>query len=218
MIARDGFPFILGFFFASGVLLWLAVRFDSRWLLALGAVGSVLFCIVLFFFRDPERIIPGDPGLLVSPADGRITSIDTLAEHPFVGSGAQRIIIFLSPFNVHINRYPCDGTIQKVEYRPGKFLPAFADQVDSVNERNDLFLSTADGPVAVRQVAGFLARRIVCRGNEGDRISRGARFGMIKFSSRTDLIVPASMRVTAHVGDHVRGGETILARTTTGGN
>lgn len=212
MIAREGIPFILSFLILSGLLLWLAIRFDSRWLLSFGALSTVLFCIVLFFFRDPERSIPEDEGVYVSPADGRIMSIDTLAQHPFVGAQAQRIVIFLSPFDVHINRYPSNGQVKDIQYAAGKFLPAYADGIDSVNERNEISIQTPHGPVAVIQIAGFLARRIVCRAQSGDKATRGERYGMIKFSSRTDLVLPQNAKVMVTPGMKVRGGETILAQ------
>lgn len=211
MIAREGYPFILSFLVLSGILLWLAIRFDSRWLLSLGAVSTVLFCIVLFFFRDPNRVTPTDPQAFVSPADGRIMSVDTIPLHPFVGAQAQRIVIFLSPFDVHINRFPCDGKVEKINYTAGKFLAAYADGIDSLNERNEMTLQTQQGPVSVVQIAGFLARRIVCRAKSGDIATRGERYGMIKFSSRTDLILPQNAKVMVKPGMKVRGGETILA-------
>ena len=211
MIARDGFPFILSFLILSGILLWLSIRFDSRWLLSLGALSTVIFCIVLFFFRDPDRVAPTDPMVFVSPADGRIVSVDTIPNHSFVGNQAQRIVIFLSPFDVHINRFPCDGKVEGVNYTAGKFLAAYADGIDSLNERNEMLIQTTHGPISVVQIAGFLARRIVCRAQTGQQAIRGERFGMIKFSSRTDLILPHDARIIVKPGMKVRGGESILA-------
>lgn len=179
----------------------------------------------LYFFRDPQRTVPDGPGLVVSPADGRVMDIEQLDEPEFIGGPALRIGIFLSLFDVHVNRAPVEGTVDYVLYRPGKFLAAYNRQATTHNESNAIGLrhpcrngtENADEstvPVLVRQIAGVAARRIVCDAGMGDQLRRGERFGMIKFGSRTEIYLPAdaAFERTVRVGDVVRGGVTILGR------
>lgn len=173
--------------------------------------------IVLWFFRDPERRIPVDAEILVSPADGTVSDIVEVEEPNFLGGKATRIGIFLSPFNVHVNRVPCDGYAAHLKYRVGEFLPAYNPQAPERNESMELGLATLDGGrLLVKQITGVLARRIVCEAQIGDRFTRGQRYGMIKFGSRTELYLPAGSGYAAAVavGDKVMGGETVLARRT----
>lgn len=169
------------------------------------------------FFRDPERRPPGGEETLVSPADGTVTDVIELDEPTFLKGRAVRIGIFLSVFDVHVNRAPLSGKIEFVEYRPGKFLDARKEECSSQNEANWIGLASA-GPGAprflVKQISGAIARRIVCRLRPGDRVSRGERIGMIKFGSRTELYIPVSARATILVcpGEKVRGGGTAVAR------
>ncbi len=179
------------------------------------ALPAVLLLWTLWFFRDPERPIPGAPGLLVSPADGTVTEVSTLPRVDWIEEPALRIGIFLSIFNVHVNRSPCDGIVKATRYTPGQFLDARDPRSGELNESNAILLERADGPIVVRQVAGKIARRIVCAIRENDRLERGQRIGMIKFGSRTELCVPQRLvaGVDVKVGDKVKGGESILART-----
>lgn len=171
---------------------------------------------VLAFFRDPNRQCPSDEHLLLSPADGKISDIETV-EHPaFEGSKAVRIGIFLSIFNVHINRMPCRVRIDGVEYKPGQFLNALDPESAKVNESNDILMTRVAEPkdrLVVRQISGAIARRIVCRAKEGDYFSGGQRFGMIKFGSRTELYLPCrnDIKVAVQIGDDVKAGLSILA-------
>ena len=170
---------------------------------------------VLFFFRDPERRVPSVPDVLVSPADGKVVEIGEVDEPEFLGQRARRIGIFMSPLNVHVNRAPCDGEVEAVEHRPGRFLGAYKESASSENERTSLVLRNAAGGrtrVLVRQIAGVLARRIVCDAAVGDRLERGQRFGMVKFGSRAEVYVPAGsgLEWSVRVGQRVRGGETVL--------
>jgi phosphatidylserine decarboxylase len=160
---------------------------------------------VALFFRDPERLIPDTAGAVVSPADGRIMAIVT---EP---NATQRVSIFLSPLDVHINRAPYGGIVQDVAYTPGKFLAAYRPEASVVNESNSVTLVSNAGRCVVKQIAGVLARRIVCRVRPGDVLEKGQRYGLIRFGSRTDLVLPAEADVVARIGDVVRGGETILA-------
>ncbi len=182
---------------------------------AASALPALLLLFTLYFFRDPRRTIPSDPGLLVSPADGTVTEISTLPRVDGIEEPSVRIGIFLSIFNVHVNRSPCDGIVKTTRYTPGRFLDARDPKSGSLNEANAIVLDRPDGPVVVRQVAGTIARRIVCAIQENQKLERGQRIGMIKFGSRTELYVPQRVvaEVSVKVGDKVKGGETILART-----
>ncbi len=202
-VAVEAYPFL-------GVLAVIALILA----LALGAWAvlpvALLALFVLWFFRDPERQIPSGEGLILSPADGRVTGVEDEA-------GRARVTIFLSVFNCHINRSPVAGTIIDARYTPGRFRPAFDRRAGSDNERNHLTIRAADGEYGVTQVAGLLARRIVCRKRVGDALLRGERIGMIRFGSRTDLLLPPGVRPLVAVGDRVRGGLTIMARGAAGG-
>lgn len=170
------------------------------------AVIFVLICLFMaYFFRDPVRVTPTEPGIIVSAADGRVTRID---ETP----AGKLVSVFLSPLDVHINRSPIAGRIENIDYVKGKKLPATSNNASFVNERNTLDIS--DGGVSVKcsQIAGILARRIVCWPSTGDNLERGQKFGLIKFSSRTDLLMPGDVTIEVKIGDRVRGGETIIAR------
>lgn len=172
----------------------------------------VLAFFMAYFFRDPERTVPGLPGAIVAPADGRVVRIVPRVQDPFVGP-AQQVSIFLSPLDVHVNRSPVGGLVVEVDHRPGAFMAAYRPEASERNERTSVSLQgdgEEAGPVVVRQIAGVLARRIVCRVRPGDKLMRGERFGMIKFGSRTDLVVPATVRLTVKTGDRVRAGETVM--------
>jgi phosphatidylserine decarboxylase len=168
-------------------------------------VGLVLTVGVALFFRDPERIIPQSPETIVSPADGRIMEI--VPEN----TQARRISIFLSVWDVHVNRAPYGGTVRTVVYTPGKFLAAYRPEASRLNEANTVTLEDHGRTFVVKQIAGVLARRIVCRVRPGDVLEKGQRYGLIRFGSRTDLLLPATAELVVRVGDVVRGGETVLA-------
>ncbi len=177
--------------------------------------GVALFALVsgfmLYFFRDPHRVAPAGDGLIVSAADGRVTRIENNAD-------GKLISVFLSPLDVHINRSPIAGTIKNISYVKGRKMPATSNEASFVNERNSLVISGLDMTVTCTQIAGILARRIVCWPKAGDDLERGEKFGMIKFSSRTDVLMPADVTITVKVGDRVKGGETIIARAGEVGN
>lgn len=201
-IVKEGFPYIL-------VPLLLSVASAA---LGFWYVAAPLFVVALFmafFFRDPKRIPPTDPDVVVAPADGRVTRIESQAQ----GSNLPTVIsIFLSPLDVHINRSPIPGEIIDVLYSPGKFLIATNEQASLVNEQNALTIQGDKITVVCKQIAGILARRIVCWKRKGDNLRLGERFGMIKFSSRTDVLLPGNVRVTVKEGEHVRGGTTVIGR------
>ncbi len=171
---------------------------------------SVLAGFTLFFFRDPEREIPTGAGVVVSPADGRILGIDRVEHAPFLEAPAKRVTIFLSIFDVHLNRSPIEGKVTYRNYNPGKFLPANAPKASEDNEQNSVGIEDNGYRVLVRQIAGIIARRIVCWVNPGDSVGRGERFGLIRFGSRTELFLPESAKIEVAVGQKVKGGATII--------
>lgn len=165
-----------------------------------------------FFFRDPERDVPQEPGVVVSSADGVVVGIETLDSSPYYSKPCVRVSVFLSLFDVHVNRAPIEGTVRAVDHRPGKFLDARLPESSEQNEANCVYMDTAYGPVTVRQIAGLVARRIVCRCAPGDHLATGERFGMIKFGSRTELYLPIDVEILVHMNHVVRGGETVVGR------
>ena len=174
-------------------------------------VPAALLLLTMSFFRDPPRRVPTEPNLLVSPADGTVVEISEVDENEFLKAPCHKIGIFLSIFNVHINRSPCDGTVRARRYKPGRFLDARHPDCGALNESNTLQV----GDVVVKQIAGLIARRIVCQAGTHDVLTRGQKFGMIKFGSRTELYIPKDhvAELKVRLRDKVKGGETIIART-----
>jgi phosphatidylserine decarboxylase len=212
-LARYGWAEILVAVVGLAVLS-IPLALTAPWTVCLPVVA---LAFLLYFFRDPRREIPGEAGAIVSPADGTVTDVDVCDEPQYLRSPALRIGIFLSVFDVHVNRAPVGGRVAYLDYRRGRFLSALRfDRCSRENERNSVGLETEavpGGRVLVRQIAGAFAQRIVCACGPGVSLARGERFGMIKFGSRTELYLPRpnSLEVRVHVGDHVKGGETILA-------
>jgi phosphatidylserine decarboxylase len=203
-IAKEGYPLIL----TAGALTIVAFLVGWR---GAGIVLGLATLAITAFFRDPERNIPTGEGLIVSPADGRVVSIAGVKSDASSGDTATRVSIFLSPLDVHINRMPVAGKIEEVRYRAGKFVAAYKEEASERNEQNALKIVDNDGrSLGVVQVAGVVARRIVCRVKPGDRLARGDRFGLIMFGSRTDIYLPKGCRVQVVEGQKVKGGETIL--------
>jgi phosphatidylserine decarboxylase len=202
-----GRPFIL-----AGAVVLVAGLVFADWLAWLGA-AFVLFC--LYFFRDPERVVPARAGVLVAPADGHVVSVAMAVPPAELELGAAprwRVAIFLSVLDVHVNRVPISGTVTRIAYRHGKFLNASLDKASTDNERNALAIRLADGrEIAVVQIAGLIARRILCDVREGDTVQTGARFGIIRFGSRTDLYLPEGIAPLVAEGQTMIGGETVLA-------
>jgi phosphatidylserine decarboxylase len=189
------------------VLLALAAAVLGYWYVTALLLLVALF--MAFFFRDPKRVPPSDPDVVVSPADGRVTRIGPSAAEP---DAPTVISIFLSPLDVHINRSPIPGKIVDMIYSPGKFLMATNEKASLVNEQNALTIQGEKITVVCKQIAGILARRVVCWKGKGDSLRLGERFGMIKFSSRTDVLLPANVTVTVREGQRVRGGTTVIGR------
>ncbi len=183
---------------------------------------GVLLLFTLYFFRDPRRVPPGDERTIVSPADGKVVDIEEVDEPEVIGGKALRVGIFLSIFNVHLNRAPLAGRVNFVKYRPGKFLAAFNERATSENESNTIGLETGHAApgggalrLKVKQISGIIARRIVCACREEQELARGERFGMIKFGSRTELYLPVgAAELAVGIGDKVRGGRTVIGTVT----
>ncbi|MFO8088279.1 MAG: phosphatidylserine decarboxylase family protein, partial [Desulfatiglandaceae bacterium] len=187
------------------------------WFLALKAIAypiGVLTVFVLFFFRDPERSSPPGDRNILSPADGKILEVKRIddSDNP-LGGPAVKVSIFMSIFNVHVNRVPLNGVVEKIEYHPGKFFSANLDKASLENERNIVTLSAGDSKrIVVTQIAGLIARRIVCNISEGDSVTAGNRFGLIRFGSRLELLLPPESSVSVEKGDRTRAGVTVIAR------
>lgn len=179
-----------------------------RYPLIIFAVLLIIF--TLNFFRDPDRTPPSRDDVVVSPADGRVLFLKDIIDDKFLHGKAKMISIFMSPLNVHVNRIPISGTVESVKYYEGKYIAAFEDKASEVNERSEIVISGNKGKVLFTQVAGFVARRIVYELSEGDSVKIGQRFGMIKFGSRVDVIVPYTWIPKVHQNDNVTAGETIL--------
>ena len=199
-------------FLVIGAILVLAGLIFASWIAWIGVL-FILFC--LYFFRDPERFPPPRPGALLAPADGHIVSIALAAPPPELGLGIMprwRVAIFLSVLDVHVNRMPADGTVTRIAYRHGKFLSANLDKASEENERNALAIRLPDGrEIAVVQIAGLIARRILCDVKEGDHVQAGGRFGIIRFGSRTDIYLPAGVLPLVSEGQTMIGGESVIA-------
>lgn len=203
-IAQEGVPFLAAAMVPSA----------AAWALGWTAAGALFGAVALFtgwFFRNPSRRIPGGPNLIVSPGDGRVLAVAEEEEPRFLKERAVRVSIFLSPLNVHINRTPCAGTVRTVGYTPGRFLVASRPEATLQNEQTAALIETDAGSrILCVQVAGYVARRIVCWLSEGERVDRGERYGLIRFGSRMDLYVPVGTQVRVRAGDRVTGGESII--------
>ena len=205
-IAKEGYPLVFG----VAALAAITFLFVGS---AAGVIVGVMAIAIAAFFRDPERVPPAGEGLIVSPADGKVVSIADVKDAFGFPDAVRRISIFLSPLDVHINRTPIEGEIKEVRYRRGKFLAAYKDEASARNEQNALRIEDSRGrKLGVVQIAGVLARRIVCRVRDGDKVARGDRYGLIMFGSRTDVYLPHGCGVEVVEGQRVKGGETILGR------
>ncbi|WP_333655541.1 phosphatidylserine decarboxylase family protein, partial [Dissulfurispira sp.] len=187
---------IISFFITGGI--WVAL------------LPFILTLFMLYFFRDPERIAPEGDNIFVSPADGKVILIKNVREDQHLKNDAIEVSIFMSPLNVHVNRAPCDGVVESVVHTSGKFLSAFKHEASLQNENIAMLLNTKHGKVLVRQVAGFVARRAVCRVKPGDALKKGDRYGIIKFSSRLDIYLPKNTEIKVKSGDRVKAGESVL--------
>ena len=196
-MVRDAYKFILPLLILGGLSAFLHIPVLTILIVALAA-------FVAFFFRNPGRQIPDGKNLIVSPADGKVVKISRHED------GEQTVCIFLNVFNVHVNRSPISGTVKRFEYKRGKFKVAFDDEASKVNEQNIVTIANGDIQIIVKQVAGLIARRVICWKKIGDMLQRGELFGLIRFGSRVDIILPESARIRVKVGDHVQGGSSII--------
>jgi phosphatidylserine decarboxylase len=206
-IRREGLPFI-------AILLFVALFFGWFWQPILW-LGLILTAWCTYFFRDPPRVTPLDPDIVVSPADGRVSAVAIGVAPRELGLGEQnrrRVSIFMSVFDCHVNRSPLPGTIKTIVYTPGKFLNAELDKASEANERNGIVLDTAQGPVGVVQIAGLVARRSACFVGEGQGLAAGERIGLIRFGSRLDVWLPLAANVLVAEGQRAVAGETVIAR------
>lgn len=206
-IRREGLPFI-------AIFLFIALFFGWFWQPILW-IGLILTAWCVYFFRDPPRVTPLDPDVVVSPADGRVSAVAIGVAPKELGLGEQsrrRVSIFMSVFDCHVNRAPLPGTVKSIVYTPGKFLNAELDKASESNERNGVVLDTAHGPVGVVQIAGLVARRIACFIAEGEQLAAGQRIGLIRFGSRLDVYLPLASNVLVSEGQRAIAGETVIAR------
>ena len=207
-IARPGYSFIG------------AAAFTTFVFALLGLIIPALLCLaatffIIYFFRDPDRTVPNGAGLVVSPADGKVVVAGTVENSTYYEGTCLKISVFMSVFNVHVNRMPCRGKVKKIIYNPGKFFSANLDKASKENEQNAVYLKTEDGKeICTVQIAGLIARRIICKTQEGDAVDRGQRFGMICFGSRLDVYLPKDSKLNVAVGDIVKAGTTVLGELT----
>lgn len=212
-LAREGYPFAAAGLLLAGVSgVGAMMRRDSLVLLLVAILLTGLAVFVVWFFRDPTRPLPAGSDLVVAPGEGRVIGIEKVEESTFLGGTAHKISIFLSVFDVHVQRAPVSGTVEHKEYRPGKYAVAWLDKASKDNEQASLGIATPNGRVLVNQIAGLVARRIITDPSKGDRVERGKRIGLIRFGSRVELYLPVDWEVTCKVGDRARVGATVLAR------
>lgn len=211
--AREGYPFV-GAALVLAVLGWVgwATGFAGLAGQVLASVLTLLALFVLWFFRDPERRIPAEEGLVVAPGEGRVIVVEESEEPTYIRGGCRKVSIFLSVFDIHVQRAPCVGTVEHRVYKPGTYAVAWLDKASDDNEQASLGMATPHGKVLVRQIAGLIARRIVTYPVEGQALARGERIGLIRFGSRVDLFFPLDWEVTCAVGDRAVAGLTVLAR------
>jgi phosphatidylserine decarboxylase len=210
-VAKEGIPFILIAAVVAGGVFVLANSRRSFLLWLLAFLLTVIALWVAYFFRDPERTGPRGEKVVIAPADGRIVLITEVDEPSFIHGRALRISIFMNVFNVHVNRYPVDGTVRYVHYNPGKFLNAAIEKSSLENEQMSVGIESGPFRILVRQIAGLVARRIVTYSKDGDVVQQGERFGLIRFGSRVDVFVPTNSTVKVKIGDTTMSGTSVLA-------
>lgn len=204
-IARPGYSFIAVSAFVTAVLAITGLKL-------IAVIGLAVTVFICFFFRDPDRVCPDEKNTVVSPADGRIVFAGHLEKCPYFEGSCQKISVFMSVFNVHVNRIPFDGKVTGIDYYPGSFVNASFDKASADNERNAVTIATPDGrSYTVVQIAGLVARRIICGIKVGDDVSRGKRYGMICFGSRLDIYLPVDSKISVSMGEKVKAGFTVLA-------
>ncbi len=213
MLAKEGFSTIL-VVFGFSLLVIFAISFAPGWLgYIVYPILAILCGLVLYFFRDPDRTTPNDDSLIISPADGKVVLIQDVKEDEYVGEEVTQVSIFLSPLNVHVNRNPISGLLEYVKYYPGKYLMAWEDHASEMNERAHFGVLHPSGmKMMFKQITGFMARRIVYNLEEGDKLKAGERFGIMKFGSRMDLLLPKNVKLDVKIGDKTVAGESIIGK------
>lgn len=210
-IAKEGWPFIIGFWLVAALFWWLGHPGALGWTIAFWVwVPVAVWCMA--FFRDPERTGERGPNVAIAPADGLVVSIVDVDEPTYLKGRVQRVAIFMNVFDVHVNRYPMDGTVEYREYNAGKFGHAAADKASELNEQSSVGLATAKGKILVRQIAGLVARRIITDHAAGTAVVQGQRMGLIRFGSRVDVFLPAGATIAVRVGERTQAGRTVIAR------
>ncbi len=207
---KEGFRFLVPAFAIWLILLMIWAYSSEAVILAFTIVFFLIFLFFIFFFRDPARDIPDGEHLILSPADGKVICIKPFDSLDFVGGKGTLISVFMSVFNVHVNRAPVSGSVRYFRYNPGKFFPAFKDKASLENEQTELGLENDHGKVILKQIAGIMARRIVCKLKSGDSVKAGESFGMIKFGSRVDLFLSENVKIKVKLKQRVKAGETII--------
>lgn len=203
-VASEGWPFIIPLVIVTTLLFAFGWKNTAY-------VSLVLTLFVLFFFRDPERAAPEGKGLVVSPADGKVIVVKDIYEPDYLKQDVKQISIFLSVFNVHVNRFPLEGTVEAVKHNPGKFHVASVDKASLANEQTAMVIASGKHKVLVKQIAGLIARRIVCYARPGDAIRTGERYGLIRFGSRVDIFLPKDFELKVKVGDRLKGASDVIA-------
>jgi phosphatidylserine decarboxylase len=211
-IAKDGYAIIAGAIIFAFIVTLGAILTGSLLTKIFTVLSWVFVVFSMFFFRDPERTIPPGEDLILSAADGTVVEIKEIRDDTFINGEAKQVSIFLSVFNVHINRVPISGKVGYFKYIPGKFIQAYKEKASEDNEQTVIGIQNKKTKIVIKQIAGILARRIVCNIREGNSVNRGERFGMIKFGSRVDMIFPPDVEVLVHMGQKVKGGESIIAK------
>lgn len=209
-MAKEGLRFILPVFIFSIVLFLLFVLLGNIVSLFIAIISFIFVIFLLFFFRDPEREVPEGKNLVLAPADGKVILIKPFDNLEFMDGGGTLVSVFMSVFDVHVNRVPISGVVKYFKYNPGRFSPAFKDKASQENEQTELGLENEYGKVVLKQIAGIIARRIVCKLKPGDSVRAGERFGMIRFGSRLDLFLPENVQIKVKLNHRVRAGETII--------
>ncbi|PKD44532.1 phosphatidylserine decarboxylase family protein [Rhodohalobacter barkolensis] len=213
MLAKEGFSTIT-VVFAFSLIVIFALSYAPIWVgYIIYPILAALCGLVLYFFRDPDRVTPQDDSLIISPADGKVVLIQDVQEDEYVGEEVTQVSIFLSPLNVHVNRNPVSGKVEYLKYYPGKYLMAWEDHASEMNERAHFGVRHPSGiKMMFKQITGFLARRIVYHIKEGDELKAGERFGIMKFGSRMDLLLPKSVKINVKIGDNTVAGESIIGK------
>lgn len=212
MIAREAIPFTLIGLALTVILFLLALKTGNWWVFGICSLMALVTLFATYFFRDPQRTcVDTSPGVIVAPADGKVIGIETVEDCEYLGPGGTKVSIFLSVFDVHVSRIPVTGTVDYLKYIPGKFFAAFEPKASELNERTEMGIVTPEGQqMIVKQIAGIIARRVVCRATEGQAVTAGDRYGLIRFGSRAELWLPSGCQVDVEIGDHVAGGETVM--------